>query len=265
MKKILTFSGFNLLTAVSLLLAACGPKGESGGAGSGATDSAPPVAVAEATVVFQNVTLVNRELLLDPAKTADEDSLLVSSYLYEGLVAKDAQGNIKPGIATSWTLSDDELDYIFEINPKARFSDGSQITVDALSDNFNRWFDPNSPFHGDGNFPGWLNRFLAFNGERGSGDRAVSQVDGVQKVDINTFILHLNRPEPELLNYLSEPAFAILSPSAFENAAYGTMQSTIISSGTHVITSWTDEGMTLSPNPQYWNAAGGEEIKFIFK
>lgn len=263
MKKILTCSGFSLLGIVFLLLAACGSKGESGGAG--ATESAPPVQAAEATVVVENVTVVSRELHLDPAKTADEDSLLVSGYLYQGLVTKDAGGNIQPGVAASWTISDDELDYIFEINPKARFSDGSQISVDAIADNFNRWFDPKSPFHGDGNFPGWLNRFLAFNGERGPGDRAISQVDGVQKVDINTFIVHLNRPEPELLNYLAEPAFAILSPSTFENPAYGTMQSTIISSGTHVITSWTNEGMTLSPNPQYWNPAGGEEMKFIFK
>lgn len=252
-----------LLLSATLLIAACGPKdGEDGPSG---TESNPIVLVAEATIEVHNVTVVSRDLLLDPAKAQDEDSLLVSSFLYEGLVTMDAQGNIQPGIAESWTISDDELDYIFEINPAARFSDGSRISVDALADNFNRWFEPTSPLHGDGNFPGWLNRFLAFNGERGADDRAVSQVDGVQKVDINTFIVHLNRPEPQLLTYLAEPAFAILSPSALGNASYGTMQSTIISSGPYVITSWTDQGMTLTPNPQYWNAAAEDEVLLIWE
>lgn len=263
MRKNLIHIGLPLLLSTTLFLAACGPKDDAGG--SSGTESYPIVPAAAATIEVQNVMIVSRDLLLDPAKTADEDSLLVSGYLYEGLVTVDAQGNIQPGIAESWTVSDDELDYIFEINPAARFSDGSPISVDALADNFNRWFEPASPLHGDGNFPGWLSRFLAFNGERGADDRAVSQVDGVQKVDINTFIVHLNRPEPQLLTYLAEPAFAILSPAALENPSYGTSQSTIISSGAYVITSWTDEGMTLTPNPQYWNAAPADEVLLTWK
>lgn len=263
MKNLTNKKGFLILTAAFILLSACGPKDNS--EDTGAVDPELPVITAEATVQSQTFTHINRDVLLDPAKTSDADSLLVSGYLYEGLVTVDSSGNIQPGIAQSWTVSDDELDYIFEIRPNARFSDGSQITVDAIADNFNRWFEPNSPLHGDGNFPSWLNRFLAFNGERDANNRAVSQVDGVQKVDSNTFIVHLNRIEPQLLNYLAEPAFAILSPASLSNPAYGTSQSTIISSGAYVISSWTEEGMTLSPNPQYWNAAGGEDLKFIWK
>ena len=263
MRKNLTNIGLPILLSTVLFIAACGPKDDPQGAGG--AESTPIVVVAEATIEVQNVMAVKRDISLDPAKTTDEDSLLVSRYLYEGLVTVDAEGNVQPGIAESWTISDDELDYIFEINPKARFSDGSRITVDDITNNFNRWFDPKSPYHGDGNFPNWLNRFLAFNGERGADDIPVSQVDGVQKVDTNTFIVHLNRLEPQLLTYLAEPAFAILSPSALENPSYGTRQSTIISSGAYVITSWTDEGMTLTPNPQYWNTAAEGELKFIWK
>lgn len=264
MRKNLFYFGLPALFSAALIIAACGPKDNPEGTADG-TDSTPIVVVAEATVEVQNVTLINRDILLDPAKTTDEDSLMVSSRLYEGLVTIDAQGNILPGIAESWTVSDDELDYIFEISPKARFSDGSRITVDVIADNFNRWFEPTSPYHGDGNFPNWLNRFFAFNGERGADDRAISQVDGVQKVDVNTFIIHLNRLEPQLLTYLAEPAFSILSPSALENPSYGTKQSTIISSGVYVVTSWTDEGMTLTPNPLYWNKAAEEEIVFLWE
>lgn len=207
---------------------------------------------------------VSSELVLDPAVTEDADSLLVSGYLYEGLVRLDEAGNVQPGIADSWIVSDDQLDYIFEIRPDARFSDGSPITTDVIVDNFNRWFDPAHPLHGGGNYPTWLRLFLAFNGERDAENRAVSQVDGIQKVDVNTVIIHLNRPEPDLLTYLAEPAFAILNPDALASGNYGTIATTVISSGPYVISAWTDTGMTLSPNPNYWNPVDGD-LNFVWK
>lgn len=167
---------------------------------------------ADASVQIENSTAVSRDILLDPAKTEDPDSLLVSHNLYEGLVTLDANGIVQPGIARSWVISDDELDYIFELRPNNVFSDGSSITIEAVEQNFESVVRPSKSLHGDGNYPTWLKLFLAFHGERDANKRPVSQVDGVQIVDRNTFIVHLNRPEPNLLNYLAEPAFAILSP-----------------------------------------------------
>lgn len=250
-----------LLPAVLLLLSACGPKETD----ATETPEAAQLPQADASVQIENSTAVSRDILLDPAKTEDPDSLLVSHNLYEGLVTLDADGTVQPGIARSWVISDDELDYIFELRPNIVFSDGSSITIEAVEQNFNRWFDPENSLHGDGNYPTWLKLFLAFHGERDANKRPVSQVDGVQIVDRNTFIVHLNRPEPNLLNYLAEPAFAILSPTALASLAYGTRDSTIISSGQYVITAWTDEGMTLSPNPQYWKPVEGGELKFTWK
>ncbi|MEN9563200.1 MAG: hypothetical protein RIR73_1444 [Chloroflexota bacterium] len=250
-----------LLLSALFLLSACGPQ-ETGDA---ETDESAKVPQADASVQIENSTAISRDILLDPAKTENADSLLLSRSLYEGLVTLDANGTVQPGIAESWVISDDELDYIFKLRPNYVFSDGSPVTIEAVEQNFNRWFDPQSSLHGDGNFPTWLKLFLAFRGERDGNKRPVSQIDGVQIVDRNTFIIHLNRPEPNLLNYLTEPAFAILSPVALENPAYGTQDSTIISSGQYVITSWTDEGMTLSPNPQYWKPVEGGEQKFTWK
>lgn len=253
--------GSLLLTTALLLLSACGPQ-ESGDTES--TEAAPQPQT-DASVQIENSLAVSREIRLDPAKTEDPDSLLVSQYLYEGLVTLGDDGTIQPGIALSWVVSDDELDYIFELRPNNVFSDGSPITIEAVEQNFNRWFDPQNPLHGDGNYPTWLKLFLAFNGERDANKRPISQMDGVQIVDRNTFIIHLNRLEPNLLNYLAEPAFSILSPAALENPGYGSRESSIISSGKYVITAWTDEGMTLSPNPQYWKPVEGGEQKFTWK
>jgi ABC-type transport system substrate-binding protein len=250
-----------ILLLLTLSLAACQP------AETASTATPEPAQTEEAIPPTQagEPIAINPDILLDPAKTEDPDSLLVGRYLYEGLVRLDENGDVQPGIARSWLISDDTLDYIFEIRPDAKFSDGSPITVDIVADNFNRWFDPQSPLHGDGNFPNWLNVFLAFNGERDAENRAVSQVDGVQKVDLNTFIIHLNRPVPELLQYLAQPAFAILSPTAVANSSYGTRDSVILSSGPYQVSSWTDSGLTLSPNPNYWNPVEAGDVTFVWK
>lgn len=244
-----------------ILVTGCSPK---------STETSEPqtgdnlTAVSQATNPAADAIAITSSLVLDPAITEDADSLLVSGYLYEGLVSLDTSGSVQPGIAESWVISDDQLDYIFEIRPNARFSDGTPITADIIAENFNRWFDPASPLHGDGNYPSWMKRFLAFNGERDSENRAISQVDGVQKVDANTFIIHLNRPEPDLLTFLAEPAFSILNTNALSSGEYGKIATTVLSSGKYIISSWTESGMTLSPNPNYWNPVTGD-VNFIWK
>ena len=264
MKLPITAKKTGILVSLLILLAACGPKNETETASTEVTSQQTDQA--NTSVQVETSTKIDgSNLFLDPAKTEDSNSLLVSGYLYEGLVKSDTDGQVVPALALSWVISDDELDYIFDIRQNAKFSDGSPITVDAIVANFNRWFEPENPLHGDGNYPSWLKLFHAFNGERDANDRAISQVDGIQKVDTNTMLIHLSRQEPELLKYLTQPAFAILSPSVLESSAYGTRQSTIISSGPYVVTSWTEEELKLSPNPQYWDPKTTDVMNFILK
>jgi oligopeptide transport system substrate-binding protein len=259
MKKT-TYKLLTTLIVSLILVTGCAPKDN-------ASDSTPqPDSTPSANTTPQagESMSINQDITLDPAKTTDSDSLMVSQYIYEGLVRLDANGEVQPAIAESWIISDDQLDYIFEIRPDAKFSDGAQITTDIIVDNFNRWFDPQSPLHGDGNYPTWLEIFLAFNGERDAENRAKSLVDGIQKVDNNTVLIHLTRPEPQLLEYIAHPAFAILHPDSLSATNYGTSDSNIISSGAYIVSSWTDSGLTLAPNPEYWNPAIGE-INFVWK
>ncbi len=258
-----------LFVGMFLLLAACAPKSETPPPATVEPTSPPaqPSAVPAQTEDALSAPTVNSAtLFLDPAKTEDADSQRINAYLYEGLVRADANGNIESGLASSWTVSEDGLDYVFEIRPNAKFSDGSPITVDAIVENFNRWFEPESSLHKDDIYPNWLKRFLAFNGERDANNRPVSQIDGIQKVDVDTVLVHLSRREPNTLIYLAEPAFAILSPDALASSSYGKSQSAIISSGAYILSSWTDSELTLSPNPQYWNSATvSEPLTFDLK
>lgn len=249
-----------IILIILLALTGCQPQQD-------ASDSTPvpdSTSQSESSPEQGESMAISSAIVLDPATTEDTDSLLVSKYIYEGLVTLDESGNVQPAIASSWIVSDDQLDYIFEIRPNATFSDGTPITTDIIVNNFNRWFDPQSPLHGEGNYPTWLSLFLAFNGERDADDRAASLVDGIQKVDVNTVLIHLTRPVPEMLEYLAHPAFSILHPDALSSSGYGTQDSTIISSGAYIVSSWDDSGLTLSPNPNYWNPVT-DEINFVWK
>lgn len=258
------FRFFVLLLASLLVLTACQPK-------DAPTEETPlltateAVAPAPALVTEEAPVQINADIWLDPALAQDADSLMVSQYLYEGLVRLDSSGVPQPALAESWVISDDQLDYIFTLRPTAMFSDGAQITPDIVADNFNRWFDPQSPLRGSGDFAAWGRIFLGFHGEKGPDNRAKSSVDGIQKVDVNTILIHLNRPVPEFLTYLADPAFAILDPTALASGTYGKRDSTIISSGPYVVSSWTDEGLVLTPNFNYWGNKPAKELKFIYK
>jgi ABC-type transport system substrate-binding protein len=258
------------LLACTFLLTACQPQAESTPTATEPPTQPPtqaPVTGASPTQEeSQTPTAISPNILLDPALTQDADSLMVSQYLYEGLVKLDATGAPQPALAESWVVSDDQLDYIFKLRANATFSDGTPITPDIVAANFNRWFDPQSPLHGNGNYATWQKIFLGFHGEKGDDKRPKSQVDGIQKVDFNTVLIHLNRLEPNLLVYLADPAFAILQPDVLAaDSAYGGRNSTIVSSGPYVISSWTDDGLTLSPNPKYWGTAPQEDLKFVWR
>jgi ABC-type transport system substrate-binding protein len=227
---------------------------------------APATVEPSPTQAEEGPVAINPNITLDPALTQDADSLMVSQYIYEGLVSLDASENPQPALAESWVVSDDQLDYIFKLRANASFSDGTPVTPDVVAENFNRWFDPQHPLHGNGNYVVWQKTFLGFHSEKGADKRPVSTVDGIQKVDFNTVLIHLNRLEPKLLTYLADPAFAILSTEALmTDSAYGGRASTIISSGPYVVSSWADDGLTLSPNPKYWGTKPQEDLKFVWR
>jgi ABC-type transport system substrate-binding protein len=250
----------------TILLTACQPKPTE----APATEAAQPteaagVATQPPAQAGALPTQIGADINLDPALAQDADSLMVSLYLYEGLVRLGTDGEPRPALAESWVVSEDQLDYIFTLRSNAVFSDGTQITPDVVTDNFNRWFDPESPLRGSGEYAAWGRIFLGFLGEKDQDNRAKSSVDGIQKVDVNTVLVHLNRPVPDLLKYLADPAFAILNPAALASGSYGGQDSAIISSGPFIVSAWTDAELVLSPNPNYWGDKPAGDLNFTYK
>jgi ABC-type oligopeptide transport system substrate-binding subunit len=101
-----------LLLAGFVVLAGCGPAGDTGG--------------------HSGETVVHRgnggdPQSLDPAKAQDTHAFSVLTDLYEGLLGVDASGAIINAAAESWSISDDGLVYRFELRDDALWSDGTPV------------------------------------------------------------------------------------------------------------------------------------------
>jgi peptide/nickel transport system substrate-binding protein len=262
MKKHLTHLLFAMIVVAALLLSACG-----GSETAGPVATEPP-----ASNVLQPTPLapppggltVSKDILLDPANATDADSLLLIGYVYEGLF-KVQGSDVLPVLATSYTVSNDGLDYIINLRPNVTFHDGSPLNADAVIANFERWFDPKHPAH-KGDFTAWADLFGGFKGETTDSGISKSTFDGAEKVDDLTVLIHLTEPDSQFIVKLNNPAFYIVSPAAFEADYFGSSLGKAAGTGTYTIDAWTDAGLTLKPFASYWSGVVATAImEFKFK
>lgn len=225
------------LVIVSLLTVSCG------GPASGDGASATAEATTEAVTGNNPPPASSSDLVLDPANSTATEAV---RYLYEGLV-RVQDGTVTGALAESYTVSEDGLDYIFNLRPAAKFHDGTALTADIVVLNFNRWFDPSDANRGSGEFAAWAKNFGGFKGEVTEEGKAKSTYDGVEKVNDLTVLVHLNTPDADFLTKLSDPAFSIVNPNFFTAGDGGT--------GAYKFASLNGSTATLEPFAEYWDAA----------
>ena len=79
---------------------------------------------------------------LDPHLTTAFSSFAISGQIYDGLVEVNAALEVEPGLATSWTVSDDGLTYVFQLREGVRFHNGRSMTADDVVYSFESIIDP---------------------------------------------------------------------------------------------------------------------------
>lgn len=76
---------------------------------------------------------------LDPtAGAAEAIDIVVYQNVFEGLTRIDQTGAVQPGLAQSWTVSDDGLTYTFTLHEGVTFHDGSTFDADDVKFTFDR-------------------------------------------------------------------------------------------------------------------------------
>ena len=83
---------------------------------------------ASAEVVYHRGNNADPETL-DQHKTSTVYESNILRDLYEGLVIHDAKAEVIPGVAESWTVSDDGKVYTFKLRDNAKWSNGDPVVA----------------------------------------------------------------------------------------------------------------------------------------
>src|SRR5690606_8828112 len=108
--------------------------------------------LASSSVIAQGVTFTFGEfanaVALDPAIVTDGVSFRVTVQGCEPLLQfADESTNPVPGLAESWTASDDGLVWTFKLREGVTFHDGTPFNAEAVVYNFERWRFSDHPTH----------------------------------------------------------------------------------------------------------------------
>lgn len=136
----------------------------------------------------------------DPDIMYEGEGVQVMNSCYEGLVNyKSGTSDIIPGLAKSWTVSDDQLTYTFDLVPDVKFHDGTPADAAAWVKSFER--------------------------RRAINEGPAYMVAGIAKAeapDPTTLVVTLKAPNNAFLHYAACPwQMYAVSPTAIETNAVG--------------------------------------------
>lgn len=229
-----------LATAMTAtLIAGCGTPGSGGSSDGGSSDGK----------VFRYSTSTE-PTTLDPTKGNCIPDNEIQHALTESLV-RNTGGEITPGVAESWEVSEDGLTYTFHLNPDAKWSDGEQITAQDFVYSWQRLMNPDTAaryaFIGE-----YLKNGLAV--EKGEMDP--SQL-GVVAQDDTTLVVTLERPTAYFLSMIGSSAqYAPLRQDIVEQygSDFAADYEKNVYSGPYVLTKSSDNQWFFEPNENYWDA-----------
>ncbi|GAA0363347.1 peptide ABC transporter substrate-binding protein [Bacillus horti] len=187
---------------------------------------------------------------LDPQVGTDGYSMIVNNAVLEGLV-RFHDGEIIPGIAEEWEVSEDGLTYTFHLRDSV-WSDGTELTAEDFKDSFIRLIDPatQSPYAYVGYY---VENAQAFN----EGDITDAEQVGVNVIDANTLEFTLVSPTKQFLSLMSFLSYLPSNAGAVEEFGqeYAADPNKMLYNGPFVLTEWKhQESLTLEKNPNYWNS-----------
>ncbi len=180
---------------------------------------------------------------LDNNVSSNGETSEVTTQLFNLLVrAKPGMTDVEPDLATSWSVSPDGLVWTFQLRRGVTFHDGTPWNAAAAKVNFDRWSDPNSPYH---NVKGadyyYWNDFMA-------GTFKEAKVAGPY-----TFQVVLTRPNAPLLYNLSIIAFEFNSPASLQTYGGAGVGLHPVGTGPYKFVEWVrDDHVTMVANPSFF-------------
>lgn len=210
--------------AASLLLAACSAgSGSDGGDGGTSGDGG-------GNNEALSIGLVAEPANLDFTKTdgaAIPQALLYN--VYEGLVQLDQNGEIVPGLAKSWDVSEDGKTYTFHLVDNAKFSNGESFTAE------------DAKFSIEAVQSDWTISLKS----------AMDVVDSVEATSPTELVVHLKEPSNDWLYRMTTRIGAM-----FDQKGVAHLATDPVGTGPYDVSKWTrGDSLTLTRNDDYWGDA----------
>jgi peptide/nickel transport system substrate-binding protein len=146
---------------------------------------------------------------LDPINITDGESIRVTHAIFETLFEYDEELVLQPKLAEFYETADDGLTWTIHLKNGIKFHDGTDFNADAVVFNFDRWMDPQNPYHiGDFTYYPFL-----YGGFKGEPDH---KIEYVKAIDNLTVEIKLTEKTAPFISYLAIPMFGMASPAAIE-------------------------------------------------
>jgi ABC-type oligopeptide transport system substrate-binding subunit len=205
-----------------------------------------PPAVAETVLRIANIAEPES---LDPHKTVGEAMPNILRNLFEGLVVLDPKGNVAPGVAESWSVSEDGLSYRFKLRANAKWSNGDPVTAGDFVFSFRRMEDPRT-----------VARIVEVlypikNAEEVNTDKLDVTALGVAAPDERTLEITLKAPTPYFLQVLTIEQAMPVHEKTVRLGEDWVKPGKMVSNGAYMLEDWKPSShIRLVKNPNYWNA-----------
>lgn len=228
---------FVTATCTLLLLAGCSQNASQP---SDMTPDATPPSTGEdpsAIVVVQAAPLDT----LDPGYAESGDDVRLVYHLFEGLVKYSDEGvGVEPGLAHSWTSSDDGLEWTFHLREGLTFHDGTPVNADAVVFSYQRLIDPEHPYYLVGGSWSYFDYLLG------------GEIEAIEAVDDLTVRIVLKRPFAPLLTHLAYYPGGVISPAALEKLGEDFGKNPV-GAGPFQLKEWrTDGTVVIEAFADYW-------------
>ena len=188
---------------------------------------------------------------VDPQVVEDVTGSEIVRDLFEGLMNQDEDGNLVPGVATGYEVSDDKLTYTFTLRDNAKWSNGDPVVAGDFVYAWNRAADPAlaSPYQ-------WFIELMSIEGasEIIAGTAEPGTL-GVTAVDDHTLEVKLTSPLP-YFPQMTTHATPFPAPQKVieEFGEDWTKPENIVSNGAYVLTEHLpNERSVRERNEMYWD------------
>ena len=188
---------------------------------------------------------------LDPHKTSTINEHNILLNLFEGLMVLDPSGNVAPGVAESFQVSEDGLTYTFRLRASARWSNGEPVTAADFVYSLRRIEDPKTHSqYAEVLYP------IKNAQEVNTGKAALTEL-GVAAVDARTVQITLKAPTPYFLQLLTHQTSLPVNEKAVTRFGEEWLKpGNMVSNGAYKLDDVKPNShIRIVKNPNYWDAA----------